>query len=170
MSQFVASAAVYKFYLRPALFLGQRLLQPVLCLCPGLLDSDSFGGSMVTLLRIFGFFLVGLVGYHYINDAIGLSIAASVALILFGGSLILLYRGYDPDGGMWLGWGLIIAGCLILSSFETFNWLLLIPIGLYVSGYRLAGLPFELGSGGDGGGFGSDGDSCDFGGGDCGGD
>lgn len=76
-----------------------------------------------------------------------------------------LYQGYEPDKRNWIGWGLIVLGCIILSSFSLFNLLLFVPVIMILTGYRLAGLPFNWYSPG-GGGSDSVGDigGCDGGG------
>ncbi len=126
---------------------------------------------MTTIARLTGLLLLILVGYHYINQPLGFSVAGSIATVIFGGCLLEVYRAYAPDLRNWIGWALIGAGCLALAAFSSFSLLLLLPAVLIVLGFRLAELPFDLshiggaGSGGDSGG--SWGDSC--GGGDGGG-
>ncbi|WP_157606754.1 hypothetical protein [Sedimenticola selenatireducens] len=117
---------------------------------------------MITALRLFGVILLILVGYHYINEPLGFSIASSIATAIFAICLTALYQPYQPDTGNWIGWGLIGFGCFFIAGFKTFSWLLAIPSLMIILGYRLATLPFDFGSsrGGDGGsscGF----DSCD---------
>lgn len=126
---------------------------------------------MTTIARLTGILLLILVGYHYINHPLGFNVSSSIATGIFGICLTTVYRTYEADHRIWIGWALIASGCLILASFTAFNLLFLVPSLLIVLGYRLAELPFDLsglggnGSGGDsGGGFG---DSC--GGGDSGG-
>ncbi len=126
---------------------------------------------MAIFIRLFGIILLGLVGYHYINNSVGFSVAGSIATIIFGICLIEVYQGYQPDTGNWVGWGLIGFGCLLLALFKEFSWLLLLPSILIIIGYRLASLPFSLsewGYGGTGGSDGGLGGSC--GGDGCGGD
>jgi len=116
---------------------------------------------MITIAKYTGFFLLILVGYHYINEPIGFSIAGSIATVIFAGCLIEIYQGYKPDIKNWFGWILITSGCLILASFSSFRLLLFIPVIIIVVGYRFAELPFHLHSvdsdGGDFGGCGGDG-------------
>jgi len=122
---------------------------------------------MATIIRLLGIFLLGLVAYHYINNAVGFSVAGSIATAIFGICLIEVYQGYQPDIGNWIGWGLIGFGCLMLALFKGFSWLFLLPSILIIIGYRLASLPFNLsGYGTTGGTGGSDGGL----GGSCGGD
>lgn len=127
---------------------------------------------MITLAKIIGFFLLILVGYHYINKPLEFSIAGSVATAIFAICLTALYQTYNADKKNWLGWVLIAFGCLVLSSFSSFNLLLILPVLMIVTGYQLAELPFNwYSSGGDGGHSGSDSWGCDGGsGGDGGGD
>ena len=128
---------------------------------------------MITLLKIAGIFFVALVAYHYINKPLGFTPAQAVALVFFSFCLIELYEGYRPDRKNWTGWGLIATGCVVLAGFTAFSWLLLLPAGLFVSGYCLAELPFDIRSlCGDGydfsdGSGSSGGDGCGGGGGDC---
>jgi len=123
---------------------------------------------MAIFIRLFGIILLGLVGYHYINNSLGFSVAGSIATIIFGICLIEVYQGYKPDTGNWIGWGLIASGCLLLSLFKEFSWLLLLPSILVIVGYHLTSLPFSLSGGGYGGAGGSDGGAS--GGDGCGGD
>ncbi|MCW8929004.1 MAG: hypothetical protein OQL19_02050 [Gammaproteobacteria bacterium] len=125
---------------------------------------------MISIIKIFGFFLLILVGYHYINEPLGFSIAGSIAIVIFALCLTSLYQAYKPDLRNWVGWGFILSGCVLLTLFTTFNLFLIIPVIIIVLGYRLAELPFNLYHGGNGGGHGGDsfGDfgGCDGGGGD----
>jgi len=121
---------------------------------------------MAVIVRLFGIFLLCLVGYHYINDPVGFSVAGSMATAIFGICLTVVYQGYQPDIGVWIGWGVLGIGCLLLALFVEFSWLLLFPTVLIITGYRMTSLPFELSGGGYIGG------SDSSGGGDagCGGD
>ncbi len=65
---------------------------------------------MITAAKYTGFFLLILVGFHYINSPLGFSIAGSVATAIFAGCLIEIYQGYKPYRKNWIGWGLIISG------------------------------------------------------------
>jgi len=128
---------------------------------------------MTTLVKLSGIFLLILVGYHTINEPLGFSVAGSVAIVVFAGCLLAVYRGYAPDGKNWVGWSLIAAGCLLLSTFESFSFWLLAPAVLVLLGFKLTELTIELppGNGGchggdGGGGFGDFGDSGGDGGGD----
>ncbi len=122
---------------------------------------------MATIVRLFGIFLLCLVGYHYINAPVGFSVAGSIATAIFGICLTVVYQGYQLDSGNWIGWGLIGFGCLLLALFTKFSWLLLFPTILIIMGYRLTALPFELSGGGyvdvggSDGGFGGDGGGGD---------
>ncbi len=122
---------------------------------------------MATIVRLFGIFLIGLVAYHYINAPVGFSVAASIATAIFGICLTVVYQGYQPDSGNWIGWGLVGFGCLLLAMFTNFSWFILFPAILIIIGYRLTALPFELsgggyvGVGGSDGGFGGDGGGGD---------
>jgi hypothetical protein len=69
-----------------------------------------------------------------------------------------VYRGYAPDGGNWVGWTSIGAGCLMLAAFSSFNIWLLVPSVLIVLGFRLAESPLDLWSVGGYGGYGGDGE------------
>lgn len=117
---------------------------------------------MITVLKLFGFLLLILVGYHYINEPIGFSMTGSIATGIFGLCLTTLYQGYTFEMGEIIGWLLIGLGCLLLSILDTFNTLIILVIIFIVYGYRMAGLPFNLPDG-DGGGdvTGFDGGSCD---------
>ncbi len=124
---------------------------------------------MTTLVRMAGLGLLVLVGYHYVNAPLGLSVAGSIATAVFGICLMGVYRDYHPNRRNWLGWVLIAAGCVVLAAFESFSFALVTPAALIVAGYRLAELPFDVRGGGDAGGgdFGGDGDFfCDGDGGD----
>lgn len=124
---------------------------------------------MITFTNYAGYFLLILVGYHYINEPVGFSTAGSIATAIFAICISSLYQGYKPGRKNWFGWGLISAGCLILATFSSFKLLLLIPGVLIIIGFRWAELPFKWhSSGGDGGGMGGDG-GFDCGGGDGGG-
>ncbi|MCU7836039.1 MAG: hypothetical protein KZQ83_12425 [gamma proteobacterium symbiont of Taylorina sp.] len=124
---------------------------------------------MITFANYVGFFLLILVGYHYINEPLGFSIAGSIATAIFATCIASLYQGYEPDRKNWLGWGLISSGCLILASFSSFKLLLLAPVILIIIGFRWAELPFDWHSAGGGdGGMGGDG-GFDCGGGEGGG-
>ena len=117
---------------------------------------------MITISKIIGFFLLILVGYHYINKPLGFSIAGSVSTAIFAICLTSLYQTYKPDGKNWIGWALIASGCLLLATFTSFSIFLLAPGGMVVIGYRLTELPFNLYTGGGDGGdsfgdFGGDG-------------
>lgn len=125
---------------------------------------------MITIAKIIGFLLLILVGYHYINNPLGFSIAGSIATVIFAICLMSIYQSYIPDGKNLIGWGLIAFGCLILATFSSFSLWLFLPGFLIVAGYRLAELPFSMSSiGGDSGLSGDSGGGCDFGG-DGGGD
>jgi|GEM_PF-3010327 len=117
---------------------------------------------MITALKLCGVILLILVGYHYINEPLGFSVAGSIATVIFAICLAELYQSYQPDTGNWIGWGLIGLGCLFLAGFTTFSWFLVLPALMIILGYRLASLPFDFslsrrGDGGTGAGF----DSCD---------
>lgn len=124
---------------------------------------------MITIIKCIGFFLLLLVGYHYINKPLGLSLAGSIAIAIFALCLMSIYQTYRADRKNWLGWGLIASGCLLLATFVSFNLLLLLPGLLIIAGYRLAELPFPgiTGGSGDAGGLGGCGDisgsGCDGG-------
>jgi len=77
--------------------------------------------AMVPLLRLSGVFLLILVGLHWINFPMGFSVADSEVTVLFALCLIEIYPGYSPNAGMWVGWLLIITGCLILAMFDSLN-------------------------------------------------
>ncbi|MCB1760654.1 MAG: hypothetical protein KDI68_12840 [Gammaproteobacteria bacterium] len=120
---------------------------------------------MITLLRLAGILLLILVGYHYINQPIGFSVAGSVATVIFGICLMELYPGYRPDPSMLGGWLLIGLGCTMIAMLSGFGWSLAVAIIVLLIGYRLACLPIDFGSsaghGADTSGFGG---SCDGGG------
>jgi hypothetical protein len=126
---------------------------------------------MTTIARLTGLALLMAVGYHYINEPLGFSPAGSIAIVIFGACLTLVFPGYAPDARNWVGWSLIGAGCLLLAAIASFSWWLLIPGVLVVLGFRLADLAIELPPG-DSGDYGSDtggsfGGSCDGDGGGC---
>lgn len=122
---------------------------------------------MILLVKFCAFLLLILVGYHYINEPLGFSIAGSIATAILALCLLSIYRSYQPDAKNWLGWLLICSGCLLLSAFNTFSVFLLLPILLLAAGYHLAELPWgglssiggDSGPGDSGGGF----DSCNGG-------
>lgn len=123
--------------------------------------------QMITLLRLTGLALLVLVGYHYINEPLGFSVAGSIATAILALCLSVLYPAYQPDAGNWMGWGLICVGCFFLAGFTRPDWLLIIPGTMIMLGYRLAALPFDFGSPGAGcSDSGGDSSSCDGGGGD----
>ncbi|MCP3849817.1 MAG: hypothetical protein GY694_06210 [Gammaproteobacteria bacterium] len=124
---------------------------------------------MITLLKIIGFSLLILIGYHYVNEPQGFSVAGSIATVIFSICLLSIQETYEPDGKIWVGWGLISSGCLLLATFTSFSFFLLVPVGGIIAGYKLAELPFNLSSGG-GGGTSDGGSFGDFGGCDGGGD
>jgi hypothetical protein len=127
---------------------------------------------MIALVKLTGLSLLVLVGYHYVNQPLGFSVAGSFATVVFGVCLMTVYRGYVPDGKNWTGWSLIAVGCLWLATFGSFRLSLLLPVVLIVFGFRLTELEIDMPRGG-GGGWGSDGggdigDSCGGGDGGCG--
>jgi len=95
---------------------------------------------MITLLKIIGFFLLILVGYHYVNEPLGFSIAGSLATGIFAICLLSIQETYEPDKKIWIGWGLISSGCLLLAAFTSFSFFLLAPMDFF---YNKA--PSELG-------------------------
>jgi len=122
---------------------------------------------IISLLRGGGFLILMLVIYHYINEPIGLSLSGSIAVSAFAICLIELFPEYKPDGRVWFGWGLISIACLIVAMADTLNWMPAIALLIFIFGYRLACLPFNLGASSgtdnssDFGGF--DGGGCDGG-------
>ena len=125
---------------------------------------------MINIAKLTGFFLLILVGYDYINEPLGFSIAGGIALSIFALCLMMVYRTYEPDRINGIGWLLITIGCLILSTFTSLSIMLFVPIVIIVLGYKLADLPFSLASGSGYGDSGDFGDSCGGDGGGCGGD
>jgi len=121
---------------------------------------------MITALRTLGFCIFTLVGFHYINDSVGLSVPGSIAIAIFGACLTQLFPEYRTDGGIWAGWSLITVGCFLIAMLTSLSWFISIPVMLIIVGYKLAGLPFNLSSSGSysdsgGGSFGgSDGGGC----------
>jgi len=107
---------------------------------------------MISAIKLAGLLLLILVGYHYINQPLGFSLNGSIATVVFGICLLCVYRGYDPDAGNWIGWGLITAGCLLMALISPFSVLLLAPAVMIVVGFRIAGL--ALGPSARGGGNG----------------
>ncbi len=110
----------------------------------------------ITFTRLLGVFLICLIAYNWINQDLGLTISSSIALFLFGGCLIGVYQGYKPNNIMLVGWLLIAASCLIFAIYEELSWTLVFPTLLFIAGYRIAGLPFDLRGGSGDGYIGSD--------------
>jgi len=125
---------------------------------------------MASLVKFLGLILLVLVGYHYINEPLGFSVAGSIATVIFAICLMAVYRGYRPDGRNGVGWLLISLGCLTLALFDGISIFLLMPLMLIVAGYRLAELPFDPTTGGGSGGGDISGGGADLGGDGCGGD
>jgi hypothetical protein len=126
---------------------------------------------MTTIARLTGLVLLMAVGYHFINEPLGFSPAGSVAVVILGACLTLVFPGYVPDARNWVGWSLIGAGCLLITAIASFSWWLLLPGALVALGFRLADLAVELPPG-DGGDYGADiggsfGGSCNGDGGGC---
>ena len=112
---------------------------------------------VITILKIFGYVLIGLVVYNYINDDLGFTIANSVALVILGLCLAAIYQGYNPNLIMWVGWFFIFMGCSLIFIQTDLVWLfLMIAVISIIIGYRLAGFPFDTSWTGDGGGDGYD--------------
>lgn len=119
----------------------------------------------MTLSRLAGTLLLIAVGYHYVNQPLGLSVSGSIATAIFGVCLTTVDEAYRPDRINWIGWILIGSGCLIFSAFSAISLLQILPCALIVTGYRMAALPFGFPPGGGDGGISGD---SGFGG--CGGD
>lgn len=123
--------------------------------------------KMTTLSRVIGILLLILLGYHYVNEPVGFSVAGSIATGIFAICLTMVYQAYQPEGKNWIGWIMIVVGCLVLAAFDAFSLFLFVPIALIVVGYRFADLPLEFksydGGGGSGGGSFGDGFGGDSG-------
>jgi len=101
---------------------------------------------MITILKMLGFCIFILVGFHYINESVGLSVAESIAITIFGVCLTQLFPEYRNNGGTWIGWSLIVLGCFLIAMSTSLSWFISIPVMLIIIGYKLAGLPFNLSS------------------------
>ena len=123
--------------------------------------------------RLIGVLLLIAVGYHTINEPLGFSLSGSIATGIFALCLLMTYKGYQPDQKNWIGWGVIVFGCLFLALLEP-GIIMLFPLVIIFIGIWLAELSMgEWKGGGDSGGDGgSDGFWGDggFDGGDGGGD
>jgi len=90
--------------------------------------------------RLAGCLLLILVGYHHINEPLGFSAAGSVAAGIFALCLMSVYRGYRAEYRNWIGWCMIVSGCLMLGNLSTIGLIMIVPLALIGAGFWLADL------------------------------